>query len=113
MKLAQIILPTIGNDGSDLTDCHVALRSTLADSFGGYTATSGQGGWTDSGKLYQDPVTVYAVAMDDTAENRAKLESVALFYGHMATQHCVMVTHASGEVAFVECRATVTEGIAA
>ena len=108
MREARIILPTIGNDGSDLTDCHAALQSTLCATFGGFTVTQGQGGWRDGSTVYMDSVAVYDVASDATEENRAKLESLALFYGHMASQHCVYVRHAAGDVVMVDCRAMVT-----
>lgn len=103
MRLATLILPTVNNDGVDQTDTHAALQSVLCESFGGFTRTMGHGGWSGPGKVYCDPVAVYGIAMDDSAECRAKLESIALFYGHMAGQICVMVTHAGGDVCFVQC----------
>lgn len=103
MRLATLILPTVNNNGVDQTDTHAALQLTLIDTFGGFTVTSGKGGWKDdSGKLYCDPVAVYSIAMAATADNARRLESIALMYGHLASQICVMVTHADGAVQFVD-----------
>lgn len=101
MKLATLILPTVNNDGVDQTDTHCALQAVLCETFGGFTRTMGDGGWvSDTGKLYLDPVAVYSIAM--CGSDREKLESIALFYGHMAGQLSVMVTHADGAVVFVD-----------
>lgn len=102
MRVATLILPTVNNDGVDQTDTHAALQSVLCEAFGGFTRTMGHGGWSGPGKVYHDPVAVYGIAMDDSPVDRAKLESIALFYGHMAGQLTVMVTHAAGDVAFVD-----------
>lgn len=107
MRLATLILPTVNNDGVDQTDTHAALQSVLCDRFGGFTVTHGKGGWLDSGKLYHDPVAVYSIAMED--DRRADLESIARFYGHMAGQKSVMVTHSDGEVAFLWIPTRVSE----
>lgn len=109
MRTATLILPTVNNDGVDQTDTHQALQFVLCETFGGFTRTMGNGGWkSDTGKLYLDPVAVYGIAMEDSAECRAKLESIALFYGHMAGQLAVMVTHAGGDVAFLDVVQAVT-----
>lgn len=107
MRVATIILPNDDNNGNDISDVHAAMQTVLVDTFGGFTATASNGAWRDdkTGKIHVEPGQVYYVAMDDTAENRAKLESIALFYGHMANQIAMMVTHANGEVTFVDCEA--------
>jgi hypothetical protein len=105
MKLASLILPVRDNDGADQTDTHFALRATLVDTFGGYTVASATGAWRDdTGRVHHDESCVYSIAMDATPDNRVKLESIARFYGHMAGQICVMVTHAAGDVAIVTSR---------
>lgn len=111
MKLATLILPPVNNVGIDQTDTHAALQLVLIDTFGGFTVITGNGGWKDdnTGRVFVEAVAVYSIAMDDTAENARKLESIARFYGHVAGQICVMVTHASGVVAFVDSVATVQE----
>lgn len=103
MKYATLILPTVNNDGVDQTDTHCAMQSVLCDTFGGFTMTAGKGGWKHGALVYHDPVGIYSIAMEDSAIDRAKLESIALFYGHMADQISVMVIHANGAVAFLDC----------
>ena len=113
MRLATLILPTTGNDGTDHTDTHAALRLTLIDAFGGFTVMTGDGGWRDdSGRVYLDPVAVYSVAMSETGENETRLESIARLYGHLAGQQCVLVAHASGAVAFVDSSVNVMGSVA-
>lgn len=103
MRLASFPLPTVNNDGVDQSETHAALQLALCADFGGFTCTLGQGGWiADTGKIYVDPVAVYTIAMEDSYVARAKLESIALFYGDIAGQIAVMVTHANGEVAFLD-----------
>ena len=112
MRLATLILPTMNNAGVDQTDTHIALQSQLIAEFGGFTVAHGNGGWRDdsTGKVMCDPVAVYSIAMDQNDANDAgALESIARFYGHMAGQVCVMVTHASGEVVFID--STVKESV--
>lgn len=101
MHLATLILPTVNNDGVDQTDTLLAMQSVLCDTFGGFTCTIGEGGWkSDRGSFYRYPVAIYSIAMPDDSESRAKFDSIARFYGHMAGQICVMVTHANGKVVF-------------
>lgn len=107
MKLATLILPTVNNAGEDQSDTHATLQSALCAEFGGFTRTMGEGGWNGPVGVYIDPVAVYSVAMDDSAANRGKLESIALFYGDLAGQLAVMVTHANGEVVFLDVAKTV------
>ena len=104
LRSAAFILPRNDNDGCDLADVHLALQSTLVDTFGGFTALESRGGWRDpsNGRLYVEPGLLYQIGMEDSAECRAQLESIALFYGHMAKQICIMVQHANGEIIFVD-----------
>lgn len=112
MRIAYFTLPTVNNDGIDQTDTHTGLRNALCESFGGFTATRGDGGWrSDTGKLYLDPVMVYGIAMEDSLSERSKLESIALFYGDQAGQLAVMVTHAAGDVVFLDVPATVGKAV--
>lgn len=103
MKLASLIMPIRDNAGVDASDVHRALQLVLVDSFGGFTVTPAQGAWRDdTGRVIFDESRAYSIAMDDTDSNRAKMESIARFYGHMAGQICVMVTHADGDVVMVD-----------
>jgi hypothetical protein len=105
MRLASLILPTLDNDGRDTTDAHLGLRAVLIDTFGGFTATCVDGGWRDAatGKTHLDSSVRYEIAMEISDANRATLESIARFYGHMARQICVLVCHADGDVTFPDC----------
>jgi hypothetical protein len=109
MRVASFVLPTVDNNGEDLHDVHFALKSAAVATFGGFTSLACEGGWndSDSGRTYVESRRVYQFAMPDDAGSRAKLESFARFYGHLAAQLCVMVTHATGDVVFVDCHATV------
>lgn len=108
MRNATLILPTVNNAGIDQTDTHTALQSALCTQFGGFTRIMGNGGWiAPTGVVYLDPIAIYTVAMDDTVGNRATLESLALFYGNLAGQLTVMVTHVDGEVAFLDVPAVI------
>ena len=102
MRMAYFGLPSATNEGESLADVHAALQSQLVADFGGFSAFHGLGGWCDpvTGKIHVEPGIGYHVAMAPSEENRAKLESIALFFGHMAEQLSVMVTHADGEVIF-------------
>jgi len=104
LRMAYFGLPTSNNDGASLHDVHAALQSTLIDTWGGFSAFNGLGGWRDdaTSKIFAEPTVGYYIAMPDDAGNRAKLLSVARFYGHMAQQLAVMVTYANGDVEFVD-----------
>jgi hypothetical protein len=105
VRLATLILPTVNNDGVDQSDTHATLQHALCTAFGGYTRTVGEGGWlAPTGVVYSDPVAVYGIAMDDSPRNRSELESIAQYYGNLADQISVMVVHAAGDVAFLECK---------
>ena len=103
MRIASLILPTHDNDGVELNDFHHALKLCLIDSFGGFSALAVSGGWRDdsTGQVYIEPSVRYDIAMEDSADNSAKLESIARFYGHATRQNSVMIVHASGVADFV------------
>lgn len=104
MKLATLILPNVDNDGVDHADTHAALRASLCDVFGGYTAIASHGGWrAASGKVVHEAGTLYSVAMDDTPYNVGQWRGIARFYGHAMAQESVFIVHASGAVEFVDC----------
>ena len=103
MRLSTIILPLCDNSGNALPDVHAALQGSLCDIFKGFTATPCKGGWIDpeTGARYFDDSLSYAIACEDSAEVRSKVESIARLYGHLADQLAVFVTHCNGEVVFV------------
>ena len=103
MRLATMILPTHDNDGGDLRHVHLALQGQLVDTFGGFTCVDSLGGWKDdaTGKLHVEPGKVYSVAM---GQGRSmEWNNLARFYGYMAKQVCVLVSHYNGDVEFVDC----------
>jgi len=103
LKPAQIILPWQDNDGRDLSYSHMALRSRLSKTWGGCTVLQGSGVWTDdAGKVYEEPVNVYVVAMVDAEHNRRTLREIAAGLAASCGQHCVYVQHARGDVEFVK-----------
>lgn len=93
MKQSSIVLPNQDNQGFPLLDVHSALKAQLCATFGGFTATRADGGWQDekSGAIYCEPVTKYDIANTDAKPDR--LESIAVFYGHMAGQLAVYTVH--------------------
>lgn len=105
MRFASFILPNSDNSGASLADVHAALRSSAVDVFGGFTAVASLGGWRDAttGNVHVEEGTEYRFAGAADAD----LLSFARFYGHMAGQLEVCIAYASGEVAFVDLRATV------
>lgn len=83
MKAYRFILP-------EATDQeHRTFRRKLADSFGGYTATVGEGGWVDpDGQLVEERVVVYTVAVErglpdlfrTATEEARRMEQKALYW---------------------------------
>jgi hypothetical protein len=113
MQIASIILPNHDNAGESTESFHRACQLTLIDTFGGFTSTQVSGGWRDelTGKVYIDQSTRYDLAMDDTAENRAKIVSLARFYGHAMKQECVFVVYPDQTVDFIDSHANIKESV--
>lgn len=63
MRIAQINLPLLNNDGAPVTEAHEWLQRNVCRVFGGYTVWEGQGAWMHEGKLFAEPVAVYQIAM--------------------------------------------------
>lgn len=100
MKLARIILPERDNDNGMLTDEHGYLQKTLLERYGGFTQTSGIGGWKHEGVIMYERVRIYDVAME-----RADVISLRNLAAEMATranQHSVMIVTPNGDVEFVK-----------
>lgn len=94
MREGRIILP--GEDGP----VHDALRHALVETFGGYTATAGYGGWRDAdGLLVSEDVTVYDVGVSIGQD--WKLHSIAREYGRKAGQEAVYVRDGHGIVQII------------
>lgn len=103
MRLAQINLPKLSNTGASLVWTHENLQALLVRAFGGFTMTEGLGAWRDeaTAKVYKEEVCVYSVAMEDTDENKREFKAIAAMIAADASQVCVFVVYASGDVDFV------------
>lgn len=87
MRIAQINLPILDNNGAGINAVHDALQLDLCNFFGGFTVFEGRGAWVDNGKLYQEPVMVYQVAFDPNADGVADLlRAIARDYGKAGKQ---------------------------
>ena len=108
MREARVILPLFHRDGGPIPDVHEYFKRTLASTFGGFTSTTGQGGWVkaDTGELFAEPVNVYDVAMVNTPENAETLRSLALKAGSLAGQYAMYIRLPSGEVVIPDVPAT-------
>ena len=104
MRVATLMLPNFDNDGRAIPEVHTALQDNLLDAFGGYSQLPAVGAWRDpqTGRVYRDSNTQYAIAMDDTPGNVAALRNVAMRAGVAAEQLAVMVTLPNGNVEFLE-----------
>ena len=107
MRLASLILPTLGNNGENLADVHSALRADLIDHWGGYTATPASGAYRlDAGNVIAENTIRYDVAMEATADNYIKLVSLARHVCALASQESVMIVGAyRQDVAFIRAKA--------
>jgi len=103
MRIAQVILPKLDNDGQDLQAVHYGLRRSLAKAFGGYTALDSHGGWIDdSGKLYDEPGVTYQIACEPSDANRETLRQIAVSHGRAAAQLAVFVSYACGTAEIID-----------
>lgn len=99
MREARITLP----DHPYTSTGAAYLRRVLLERFGGYTETHGNGAWEDrrTGKVIQEPVRVWDVALAPSPENEALLREAAATAGLLADQGCVYLRQADGEVELV------------
>jgi len=102
MREARIIVPDTDNDGKLTDDVKALVERTLTGKFGGFTSTSGFGGWSNNGTIIREPVTVYDVATEDTADNRAILDGLAYRVLLYANQDAVYLRYPGGNVKIVE-----------
>lgn len=97
----RLILP-VPADGS-LNAVNRELRRELAQRFGGYTMTTGQGGWVSpTGELVEEPVAIYDVAIRDGAVERDDLWQLAHVYRGKAKQEAVYLRFPDGRVFLVD-----------
>jgi hypothetical protein len=101
MKEAKIILPVYPERMSmgEATKLHGHLQKRLATTFGGFTATEGDGGWIDdAGKLITERVRVYVVANQGDEGEAAKLRNIARWLAKESGEDCIYIRYADGEV---------------
>lgn len=102
-------------------DFMVAARKLLAETYGGYTETSGSGGWFDPERkvLVEENVVIYEVVqttqitqVNDNQDPFDRPTKVADFtaipaiverLGRLLNQSCVLVQYLTGESRLVSC----------
>ncbi len=90
MREGKIILPQNDNAGKPIRAVHRRMTREIVTAFGGMTETDGFGSWIDDqGELDNEPVTIYTVAAENTAENNYALERIAHTYGRAASQKAI------------------------
>lgn len=102
LREARIVMPFFATAAS--LDVHSKLRKALCDTFGGFTATGGQGGWrAPDGSIVQDNVTVYDVAMDGHRDGPYDaLARIAIEAGKALNQQSVYVRYCNGNVDIID-----------
>ena len=98
MIQAQINLPLYDNDGKSVKRIHKQLEIELSEICGGFTTFKGQGGWLDKGKLYNDSLMIYQIAIDKKLEN--KIVKIAKKYG-LKTRQLAIYTVINGKVKII------------
>jgi hypothetical protein len=94
----RIVIPQQSNDGFRWADSRIrGIKAALCDLFGGFTLSSGEGGWMkDRLTLIEEPVYIFdCAAAFETASKSADLrESVRKLAGTIAKdlkQDCVFI----------------------
>ena len=106
LREARIMLPLQRNAGDPNTTpietVHTTLLEALVRRHGGCTVTRGRGLWENEGRIFDEPVAIYDVAMADNPDNDAELIADAQYYGARAGQFACYVRLASGRVKIVQ-----------
>ena len=98
MIQAQINLPLYDNNGKSVKKVHKQLEVELCSKFGGCTTSSGRGKWLDKGKLYNDSLNIYQVAIDKKFKNL--FIKIAKKYG-IETKQLAIYTVINGQVKII------------
>lgn len=107
MHEARIIMPSNGRGTPHSTNrrAHEVIEGQLAAAFGGYTVSTGNGGWIDNdGNLIRDAVRVYDVAINtrEIEGADAALCNIAVTAGRALNQQCVYVRMTNGQVILID-----------
>ena len=98
MIQAQINLPLFDNDGKSVKKVHKQLQVELSKFSGGFTSFKGQGGWLDKGKLYNDTLMIYQIAIDKKFKNL--FIKISKKYG-IKTRQLAIYTVINGQVKII------------
>lgn len=79
-----------GQDSAKEVD-HAPVREYLVGTFGGYSASTVAGAWTDAGKVYEESSVVYEVLADGVPLGR-QADRHASALAKLARQKCVLWT---------------------
>ena len=99
MIQVQLNLPLYDNNGKSVKKAHRQLEVELCSKFGGCTTSSGRGKWLDNGKLYNDSLNIYQVAIDKKLKNL--FIKIAKKYG-IQTRQIEIYTVINGQVKFIK-----------
>ena len=94
----SINLPLYDNDGKSVKKVHKQLEVELCSKFGGCTTSSGRGKWLDKGKLYNDSLNIYQVAIDKKFKNL--FIKISKKYG-IKTRQLAIYTVINGQVKII------------
>ena len=102
MREARIILPEDDNAGASLNAVHKKLESRLCDAFGGFSRTSGVGGWNNQhGTTFTETVRIYDIACENSLQSCHALLALARWLRAEARQEAIYLRQPGGEVQFV------------
>lgn len=104
LKEARIVMPDFPLDGHPDPKAHSVLKAALVNTFGGYTASHGTGGWmAPDGRLMMDSVAIYDVAINaERGTDLAQLAQIAATAGRALKQQAVYVRYPDGDVEIMD-----------
>lgn len=102
MREAKIIIPRHDNNDMPLPALLEMVVHRAVDQWGGATVNRVTGYWkNEERELFIDDNHLVTIAMDMTEADEYHLRQLAEFVADEATQECVYICHASGQVEFV------------
>lgn len=103
LREATLKMPSHDNDGNLLNDLKVKLEKNILDIFGGFSLQRTESVWLDAatGKVYNEPILTYVIAMEQGADNDLKLTGLADLVKLEGKQEAVYVRFADGNVQLI------------